>query len=104
MEFNSRFTLHYYSGSRHVNNLKKETIIQIDTKVNLSITDDSDNAITSPSENSNSENNDEVNFLMKIIQTKYLKILWCRDVALQVLMSVSVSLLTLGSICPIRYI
>ena len=73
MDFNSRFSLHYYSGSRHVNNLKKETIIQIDTKVNLSITDDSDNAITRSSENSNSEdeNSDEVNFLMKIIQTKY---------------------------------
>ena len=68
-----RFTLHYYSGSRHVNNLKKETIIQIDTKANTSTTDDSDNAcITSSSENPNIENNDEANFLMKTIQTKYL--------------------------------
>ena len=73
MAYFERFTLHYYSGSRHVNNLKKETIIQIDTKASISTTDDSDSAcITSSSENLNIENNDEANFLMKTIQTKYL--------------------------------
>lgn len=67
-----RFTLHYYSGSRHVNNLKKETIIQIDTQANMSTTDGLDNAcIPSSSENPNIENKDEANFLTKIIQTKY---------------------------------
>ena len=64
----SRFTLHYYSGSRHVNNLKKETTVQIDTKANPSITDESEAA--SFSENSNSEKNEEANFLLKTIQSK----------------------------------